>query len=138
MRDRVFLDTSYAVALLDGSDLYHASATHWAVTIAKQRIPLVTSEAIFLEIGNAFAKADRWPHARQLIEALRTSADTDVFGLSPELFARGWDLRCRREDKSWGLVDCTSFEVMRDAKCKAALTTDRHFIQAGFRALLLE
>ncbi len=41
-------------------------------------------------------------------------------------------------DKEWGLVDCVSFVVMREHGIEAALTTDRHFIQAGFRALLRE
>lgn len=138
MREPLFLDTSYAIALLDQSDRHYAVARRWAVHLGRERPPVVTSEAIFLEIGNAFAKVNDWPRARTFIEALRAATNVDVFVLSPELFARGWDLRCARKDKSWGLVDCTSFEVMREMKCKAALTTDKHFIQAGFRALLLE
>jgi len=39
-------------------------------------------------------------------------------------------------DKTWGLVDCVSFVVMRDAGILDSLTTDKHFEQAGFRALL--
>jgi predicted nucleic acid-binding protein len=39
---------------------------------------------------------------------------------------------------AWSLTDCTSFLVMRDAGLTDALTTDEHFRQAGFRAVLLE
>ncbi|MFM6264927.1 MAG: PIN domain-containing protein, partial [Dolichospermum sp.] len=42
----------------------------------------------------------------------------------------------QREDKEWGLVDCISFIVMQDRGISDALTTDIHFQQAGFRALL--
>ena len=43
-----------------------------------------------------------------------------------------------RPDKKWGLTDCISFAVMRDGNLNDALTADKHFIQAGFRALMLE
>ena len=42
-----------------------------------------------------------------------------------------------RPDKDWGLTDCMSFVVMQDYGLTAALTSDNHFRQAGFRALLL-
>jgi uncharacterized protein len=43
-----------------------------------------------------------------------------------------------RADKLWGLTDCISFVVMQRRGLTEALTSDRHFHQAGFRALLLE
>jgi len=39
-------------------------------------------------------------------------------------------------DKEWGLTDCISFVVMKEQGIKEALTTDKHFAQAGFRVLL--
>ena len=44
----------------------------------------------------------------------------------------------KRGDKEWGLTDCISFIVMDENDLKEAFTTDDHFQQAGFRALLLE
>lgn len=41
-------------------------------------------------------------------------------------------------DKEWGMTDCISFVVMQDMGIIDALTTDDHFRQAGFRALLIE
>jgi hypothetical protein len=55
---------------------------------------------------------------------------------SKQLFRAGFDLFSRRPDKDWSLVDCISFVVMKQRRLKEALTTDQHFIQAGFRALL--
>lgn len=137
-RDPLFLDTSYAVALLNERDTHHTAAVAWAQRVARLRLPLVTSEVIFLEVGNAFARADRWVRARRLMEGLRASSEVQVFVLSESLFERGWNLRCARQDQDWGIVDCTSFEIMREVGCWAALTADQHFAQAGFKALLLE
>jgi uncharacterized protein len=51
-------------------------------------------------------------------------------------FDAGWEPYRRRRDKEWTLTDCISFEIMRKMKLTEALTGDRHFEQAGFRALL--
>jgi hypothetical protein len=38
----------------------------------------------------------------------------------------------RYGDKDFSFTDCTSFILMRELKLREALTTDRHFLQAGF------
>jgi hypothetical protein len=43
-----------------------------------------------------------------------------------------------RPDKDWSLTDCISFVVMGDERLTEALTGDRHFVQAGFVALLAQ
>lgn len=55
-----------------------------------------------------------------------------------ELYRRGFDLFRNRMDKEWGLTDCISFIIMEDFGIKKALTTDEHFLQNGFKALLRE
>jgi predicted nucleic acid-binding protein len=43
-----------------------------------------------------------------------------------------------RPDKEWGLTDCISFVVMEERGLTLALTTDRHFEQAGFQSALVD
>lgn len=38
-------------------------------------------------------------------------------------------------DQSWSFTDCASFIIMESRGIRDALTHDRHFEQAGFRAL---
>ncbi len=42
-----------------------------------------------------------------------------------------------RADKDCSLTDCLSFLVMAEQNLQDALTTDGHFVQAGYRAMLL-
>jgi predicted nucleic acid-binding protein len=60
-----------------------------------------------------------------------------VVSVDTSLLNRGLELYQSRPDKDWGLTDCISFVVMREQNLIDALTADRHFVQAGFRALLL-
>jgi predicted nucleic acid-binding protein len=48
------------------------------------------------------------------------------------MFERAFAVYAKFADKEWSLVDCASFEMMRDEKLKDALTNDGHFTQAGF------
>ena len=56
--------------------------------------------------------------------------------LSEELYSQALELFRNRPDKELGLVDCVSIIVMQERGLTEALTTDEHFKQAGFRALL--
>lgn len=53
-----------------------------------------------------------------------------------ELFELAFQLYRNTADKSWSLTDCSRFLLMKQERLTAALTYDRHFTQAGFRALL--
>jgi uncharacterized protein len=44
----------------------------------------------------------------------------------------------QRPDKDWGLTDGISCVVMREQGLTQALTSDHHYLQASFRAMMLE
>ncbi len=70
-----------------------------------------------------------------LLSGVQSDPRTHVVPASRELFGRGFELFARRKDKEWSFTDCTSFVVMREQALEDALTADRHFEQAGFKAL---
>ena len=75
----------------------------------------------------------RFPGA---VETFAASPNCRIVRIDRQLFHDALDLYKRAGDKLWGLVDCASFEVMRQADMMDAFTADRHFEQAGFRRLL--
>ncbi|KAF5416762.1 MAG: tRNA(fMet)-specific endonuclease VapC [Candidatus Methanogaster sp.] len=131
----IFIDTSHILALINTSDEYHECAS----TIASEIVGrFVITEAVLTEIGNTLSRL-RWRSAAvAAIEDLRSDPDIEVVSISPELFDRAVKLYSSRMDKEWGITDCASFIVMQDMGIIDALTTDDHFRQAGFRALLIE
>ena len=72
------------------------------------------------------------------MEGFFESEEVEVIRLDESLFNKAFELYKTHTDKTWGLVDCISFVMMRERNIEAALTADEHFIQAGFRALLRE
>lgn len=88
-----------------------------------------------MESGNALAKRFR-TEVIDIIDQFQNSADVEIVRLDPEIFEAGFHLFKQHKDKTWGLVDCISFVVMRERGMTDALTFDQHFVQAGFRALM--
>ena len=114
-------------------DQYHR------VAVDVSRLPwkqIVTTEFILVELGAAFSKPDERADFLLLDKMARTRADILLITATSELLQRGRDLFAARPDKAWSLTDCTSFVVMQEHGLTDALTTDQHFTQAGFRALL--
>ena len=131
-----FLDTSYAIALSSPADDYHNKAVVIAQQLKASKTLLITTRAIILEIGNALSKQKYRSKSIKLLSSLENDKMVIIIPLSETLYQRAFQLYCRRKDKNWGIVDCISFIVMEDRKITEALTTDIHFQQAGFQALL--
>ncbi len=130
---RVFGDASHFVALLSERDRWHARA----VTLNRQPPgPLVTTEWILTEVGDAFSLPPTRPKFLRLVQLLRQQPDAEIVPASTDLFQRGMELFAERPDKEWSLTDCISLVVMRDRAITDALSNDHHFEQAGFRILL--
>ncbi len=134
----VLLDTSYAIALSVSNDEHHERALRLAEQLEAEGTGLVTTRAIILEIGNALAGLRYRKAAVQLLDALENDLQVEVVPITEELCGRAFELYRNRPDKDWGLIDCISFIVMEERKIRDALTTDDHFRQAGFKALLRE
>jgi hypothetical protein len=138
LSDSVFLDTAYAIALASATDEFHLQALALAEELEPSGTRLLTTWAVLLEIGNALSKVQYRHAAIQLLCSLRTDPSVEIIPHSDQLFDQALKLYSERPDKEWGLTDCVSFVVMQARSMTEALTTDEHFQQAGFRALLRE
>ncbi len=134
----LFVDTAYIYALFNKRDQWDEKALEWQQKIARVNSALLTTQFILTEIADGLSQLKSRQNAANIIHALEDSEIVEVIPATSELFRKGLNFYESRTDKSWGLTDCTSFVVMTENNVTAALTTDDHFRQAGFRALLLE
>lgn len=135
MSNKIFIDTLFVVALINQRDTYHAKANELADEYEGE--PFFTTDVVLLEIGNSLARNFK-AEAVQVIDDFLTSGEVEIIRLDSKLFERAYALYKQYRDKEWGLIDCVSFIVMREAGVNSALTFDQHFVQAGFQALLRE
>jgi hypothetical protein len=131
---RVFADTWFYLALFNARDAHHRRAVEFAAGFTGA---VVTTQWVLTEVADAFAGTPQRRELRGKFGLLAGDAGTQIVGASPELFERGLALYEARPDKEWSLTDCISFVVMAEEGLTDALTGDRHFEQAGFKALLV-
>jgi predicted nucleic acid-binding protein len=135
-RTEIFLDTAYAIALSSSGDEHHEKALFLADQLETDGTKLITTRAIMLEIGNALSKQPHRQAAVELLESLEQDPSVEIIPLTEELYKQAFELYQQRPDKEWGMTDCISFIVMSERNLQEALTTDKHFQQAGYKALL--
>lgn len=118
------IDTSYIIALVSERDENHERANELVDEYDRQQ--LFVTDAVLLEIGNALARSHK-QRAIEIIEEAFESDRIEVVRIDETLFKKGFELYKSHADKTWGLVDCISFVVMREHKITDALTSDKHF-----------
>lgn len=135
----IFVDTSGWIALVHRGDMLHSSAARIYKEIGMKK--QVTTDAVLLETCNAFSHARMRRLAIVFMEQMdrcRASGIVEVIDTTGKAFRNGWEIFRTHLDKNWSLTDCISFSVMRERRIKGAFTSDHHFVQAGFEALVKE
>ena len=132
----VYVDAAGWIALVNRRDALHTEA----VRIYKQRLQeqcqFITASVVLLEVGNWLSPAPLRGLAIDLLHRIEQSSLIEMVHVTPELYAKGWELYSNRLDKDWGMIDCISFVIMQERNLTEALTSDHHFEQAGFKVLL--
>ena len=89
-------------------------------------------------MGNAFSAMNNRGAASQFIRQCYQTSNIRVISVNTALLGCALELYGARPDKDRGLTDCISFTVMSKNSLIDAATADFHFVQEGYRALLLE
>lgn len=134
MDKSAFLDTSYIVALVNKDDKHYAKALKISKEVTANKINIVTIELVLIEIADSLSKLKFRNECIVTIQKIRR--DTLVIELDKDKLEKAWLLYEKMSDKEWGFTDCFSFVAMKELEIKQALTTDKHFEQAGFERLL--
>jgi len=129
----VFLDTVGLIAVWDATDQWHAVAEEVFSRLLRDKIPLLTTSHVLMECGNA---ASRRPY-RHRANALRLQLRETglLFDPTAEELESAWSAFDRGEAGGAGIVDQTSFAVMRRFGIVRAFTNDEHYRAAGFETL---
>jgi predicted nucleic acid-binding protein len=127
---RIFVDTSAFYALLDRDDTNHAKVKRAWGEIIQPENTVITSNYILVE---AFALVQ----SRLGLAAARAFQE-DLFPIlhvefvTSTIHRLGVTALLSAARRGLSLVDCVSFEIMRDLGIKTSFTFDAHFREQGF------
>ena len=129
----VFADTYYFLGLVSRRDKAHQKCVAFSQSSDR---PVVTTTWVLLELGDALRRGHDRAVFSALLADIANDPDTTLVVADQSMFEKAVELYHSRPDKEWSLTDCTSFVVMHERGLTEALTSDHHFEQAGFAALL--
>jgi predicted nucleic acid-binding protein len=129
----ILVDTSAFYALLDADDAYHTLAAELWEKERPREGSLVTTNYVVLESMTLF-------QSRFGMSAVRTFRDLVLPVIHQEWIdedthSRAVTALAAGDRRGPGLVDFSSFEVMRRLGIRTAFTFDRHFRQYGFETV---
>jgi len=134
--DVYFVDSVCWIALLNADDeLNHIVETEYK-KLMKSGFSFVTSTSVLNEVANALCKPRHRDSVVEFYKRLQRFQRVLIDFVDEGLWAEGWELYENRTDKEWSLTDCISFVIMQKQDLRFAITTDKHFEQAGFSAIL--
>ncbi len=129
----MLIDTSGFLCLYESKEPFHTTA----IELYDSAKGLLTTSYVLAEY-TALAQIRGIPR-EQIIEFSETILDDEtieIIWIDVFLHRQAVELIGQRRDKNYSLCDAVSFIVMREREISEALTTDKHFAQEGFIALL--
>jgi len=134
----IFVDTSGLYALIERKDSQHIAARKAVAKLVRAGKILVVTDYIVAETLN-LANARSGAHvAIRVMDLLEQSAGIRIEWVGSTRFDATKAFFRKHSDHGYSFTDCTSFLVMRELRLTKALTSDGHFTEAGFKALLSE
>lgn len=133
---RIFGDTSFFFALVAKRDPAHRPAVAAYEKLLRAGARVVTTDYVVDETLTLTKARIDAPTSLALLDRMERSEAIELEMLTGESFLASKRYFRRHSDHGYSFTDCTSFVIMDELEISAALTTDRHFPEAGFQALL--
>ena len=129
----VFIDTSAIFAMLDADDRHHEAASAGWKTLAERREPSLCSNYVLVEcfalLGRRLGHDAVRAFQTQIVPVLQVNWVTET------VHERAVAALLTAGSQSLSLVDCVSFELMRELGIDRAFAFDAHFAEQGFRPI---
>lgn len=132
----VFVDTSVLYALIDKRDSVHRAAREVVASLVQAGRRLVVSDYVVAESVNLANARGGSAVARRVLDLIEQSAGVRMEWIGTDRFELTKMFFRKHADYGYSFTDCTSFVLMRQLRLAEALTTDKHFVEAGFSSLL--
>jgi hypothetical protein len=128
----VFADTSALYAFVDKNDANHVVAREAVTRLARAGRRIVATDYIITEAINLANARGGAAVAIRVLDLIEQSAGIRVEWIGVDRFDAAKAFFRKHSDHGYSFTDCTSFVVMRELRLTEALTTDHHFVEAGF------
>ena len=97
----IYVDAAGWIALYNRRDALHTQAVRIYRQLLQEQCQFITASVVLLEVGNWLSPAPLRGLAIDLLHRIEQSSRIEVVHVTPELYAKGWELYSNRLDKDW-------------------------------------
>ena len=130
---KIYIDTAAFLAVLNANDQFHPAAKKAWDDMLITNISLFTSNYVVLET-TALLQHRFGMDALRLFEN-DILAVVEIFWVDETIHKQGMSALLAANRHNLSLVDCTSFEIIRQIGLDKAFTFDSHFREQGFEII---
>jgi len=129
----IFIDTAAFLAVLNANDQFHLPARENWDSILASDSAVFSSNYVILET-TALLQHRFGVEAVRLFES-EVLPIIDIIWVEETVHRQGMSALLTANRRDLSLVDCTSFEIMRQTGLDAVFTFDPHFSERGFNVI---
>ncbi|HCS39282.1 MAG TPA: VapC toxin family PIN domain ribonuclease [Anaerolineaceae bacterium] len=130
---KVFIDTSAILAILNSDDHFHEPAKNEWIRIIESQDALFSSNYIIVETIALLQR--RFGNEAVRIFITNFQPLVDLIWIDEKTHEAALSVVKTINQRDLSLVDCTSFEIMRQMDISHVFTFDSHFSEQGFSAI---
>lgn len=137
MSRRVFVDTSFFIAVANEKEQKHELAKKVLAGCNAQKFSLYTSDYVLAELVTLMRCRRKEPFDAvfSFLKKIELS-EIRLFGITQDIFADALIFMGRYKDHFFSMTDCINFMVMKDLQTKDVLTLDKDFTIVGYNNLM--
>jgi len=136
MKEAVFIDTGFRIALFDIRDKSHIAAERGLKPLLLEYRVYTSDFIVFETIAYLKCSLKRHDLAIQFLMNLQDSG-MDVLAVNETIKDKTLDLFKKYRDKFYSFTDCSSFVLMFEKGIRKYAGFDEHFRQMGFLSGLI-
>jgi len=130
---KIFIDTSALLAVLNRDDKFHDSAAKEWVRLIESEYSLLSSNYIMIETIALLQRRFGTDAVRLLISDVQPLIK--LVWVDESIHESALNVVKTINQRNLSLVDCTSFEIMRQLGIEHVFSFDSHFSEQGFRVI---
>lgn len=128
-KSRVFIDSSYFIALYNENDSLHEKAIVIGKRLEQKGVVMVTSSYVFNETVTVLSQRVGRNTALLVGRYFQEEMEVPMMWIDEDLHALAWQIFEKVGDKDISFTDCSIIAVMQAEHIKNLLTFDKHFLK---------
>ena len=136
MNKQIYLDTSGVYSLLAKQDVNNKKTVAILKKCRIDKVTFVISDYIIDELFTLLSAKGLRHLCEDVSKLLNQTKVVKIEFVNEEIFNNAKDYFLKHKDKKYSFTDCVSFIQMKSLNLIEVLSSDKHFDQAGFKALL--